>query len=124
MRHHAGQRRAAAHGRGCGHRLFECRSRQLTGELDAREAAAYLSGLLIASDVHGGLDLASADATTESGTADAIVLIGAPALTRLYAEALAAQGRTASAIDGDAAALAGLAAVHLGISRNELVHAQ
>ncbi|HWW79662.1 MAG TPA: 2-dehydro-3-deoxygalactonokinase, partial [Steroidobacteraceae bacterium] len=39
------------------HRLFEPRSRQLSGEFAAEAASAYLSGLLVASDVHGALDV-------------------------------------------------------------------
>ena len=39
------------------HRLFECRSRTLAGDLKSHEAAAFLSGLLIASDIAGALNI-------------------------------------------------------------------
>jgi 2-dehydro-3-deoxygalactonokinase len=85
------------------HRLFECRSRRLSGELHEASAASYLSGLLIASDVDGALRLfADADAAPE------ILLIGMPALTRGYGTALQARGRSVGCLDGAEAALAGL----------------
>jgi 2-dehydro-3-deoxygalactonokinase len=99
------------------HRLFECRSRQLAGELSAAGADAYLSGLLIASDVHGALQLSGDSIDPES-----IFLIGAPQLTRLYALALAAHGHHPSHLDGDAAALAGLAAIYRQLFRSEAAH--
>jgi 2-dehydro-3-deoxygalactonokinase len=88
------------------HRIFECRSRRLTGDLQADSAAGYLSGLLIASDTRGALELFAPSA------AKAIHLIGARALTSLYAKALAAVGRESRTIDGDAASLAGLTHLH------------
>jgi 2-dehydro-3-deoxygalactonokinase len=89
------------------HRLFECRSRVLKGELPASHAADFLSGLLIASDVAGALDL----------FADCIVqhtlhVIGAPLLTKAYASALEAHGFGVAPLDGGAASLAGLTHVH------------
>ena len=89
------------------HRLFETRGRQLQGELTAAQAAAFLSGLLIASDVAGGLDLAAAAKINSP-----ITLIGAPELTGLYAQALAAHGRDVCELDGTHAAVAGLRTVH------------
>jgi 2-dehydro-3-deoxygalactonokinase len=89
------------------HRLFECRSRRLNGEFTAQQSAAYLSGLLIASDVSGALH-AFSDPTARR----TVNLIGAPQLTDLYAIALGAQGGTTTFVDGTAAAVAGLAHVH------------
>jgi 2-dehydro-3-deoxygalactonokinase len=89
------------------HRLFECRSRVLNGELAARNAAAFLSGLLIASDVSGALQ-AFANSIAEAG----VCLIGEPQLTQLYAAALLQQSRGAQQVDGAAASLAGLERVH------------
>ena len=89
------------------HRLFETRGRQLQGELTAVQAAAFLSALLVASDVAGGLDLAAAAEIDVP-----VTLIGAPELTGLYAQALAARGRDVSEFDGARAAVAGLRAVH------------
>jgi 2-dehydro-3-deoxygalactonokinase len=98
------------------HRLFECRSRMLGGELAAENAAAYLSGLLVASDVHGALSLLSI-----SGSGP-VYLIGSSELTQLYAMALASHGCAATPVDGAAAALAGLALVHRRISQPVAAH--
>jgi 2-dehydro-3-deoxygalactonokinase len=95
------------------HRLFECRSRQLSGELGAQTTDAYVSGLLIASDVLGALRLLS-----DSITARSVVLIGSPELTQLYAIALAAHGYGASEVNGAEASLAGLAHVHRQLSQS------
>jgi 2-dehydro-3-deoxygalactonokinase len=91
------------------HRLFECRSRQLSGELGA--PAAYLSGLLIGSDVHGALRVLSSSIETRL-----VYVIGASDLTRLYATALASHGYEASEVEGAAASRAGLAQVHRRLS--------
>jgi 2-dehydro-3-deoxygalactonokinase len=89
------------------HRLFECRSRMLAGELPAESTAAFLSGLLIASDVGGALPLLAA------GDGDARAwLIGTPQLTALYAAGLARRQCEARQIDGARAALAGLSEVY------------
>jgi 2-dehydro-3-deoxygalactonokinase len=89
------------------HRLFECRSRMLNGELSGRNAAAFLSGLLIAADVGGALQLFS-----NAGAETTVYLIGAPQLTQLYAAALRHHSRGAQQLDGAAASLAGLTRVH------------
>jgi 2-dehydro-3-deoxygalactonokinase len=94
------------------HRLFECRSRQLSGEFSLSAATGYLSGLLIASDVHGALR-----ALAEPFAAQPVYLIGAPELTRRYAAALGRHGRDTYAVDGAAASLAGLAQVHRRLSQ-------
>jgi 2-dehydro-3-deoxygalactonokinase len=92
------------------HRLFECRGRLLNGELSALNAAAFLSGLLIASDVSGALQLfANSEVPTP------VHLIGEPQLTQLYAAALRQQSCAAQQLDGAAASLAGLARVHRSI---------
>jgi 2-dehydro-3-deoxygalactonokinase len=93
------------------HRLFECRSRLLSGELPARDVPAFLSGLLIANDVSGALHLFA-----DSIGGGAVHLIGAPRLTQLYAAALKVRSHAARQLDGAAAALAGLARVHQIIS--------
>jgi 2-dehydro-3-deoxygalactonokinase len=93
------------------HRLFECRARQLAGELTAPEAEAYLSGLLIASDTSGALRLMAG-----AGTAHPVTLIGSPELTQRYASALSLNGCESTRVDGSAAALAGLAQIHRRIA--------
>ncbi|MDB5457625.1 MAG: 2-dehydro-3-deoxygalactonokinase [Caulobacter sp.] len=85
------------------HLLFETRSRQLLDGLPAADAMGFLSGLLIGADVAG--------AAAWFGDAAKVVLIGDPALTDLYAKALAARGVAALPLDGEAAVLAGLLAL-------------
>jgi 2-dehydro-3-deoxygalactonokinase len=94
------------------HLIFETRSRQLLDGLPKDEAMGFLSGLLIASDT----------ATTSSwfGDLGQVSLIGAPALSALYAQAIAAHGGTSAAVDGDAAVLAGLTT--LSSAQNSGVH--
>ena len=99
------------------HRIFECRGRQISGEFAADAASAYLSGLLIASDVHGALTVLAAFTA-----AHPVYLIGAPELSELYAVALAAQGRDTVRVDGAAASLAGLAQVHRRLSQRVSPH--
>jgi 2-dehydro-3-deoxygalactonokinase len=93
------------------HRLFECRSRQLSGEIQAPFASAYLSGLLIAADVNGALR-----ALADDIAAHPLVLIGSPQLTQLYASALTARGSASQTVDGVAASLAGLRQVYRHVS--------
>jgi len=89
------------------HRLFECRSRMLAGELAAESTGAFLSGLLIASDIGGALPLLA------QGAGDArVCLIGTPQLTTLYARGLAQRQREAQQLDGARAARAGLTQVY------------
>jgi 2-dehydro-3-deoxygalactonokinase len=100
------------------HRLFECRSRKLNGELSARDAASFLSGLLIAADVGGALQVfanSHADST--------VYLIGDPQLTQLYAAALLQQSLGAQQLDGAAASLAGLKRVHRHIAPRVTINA-
>jgi 2-dehydro-3-deoxygalactonokinase len=94
------------------HLIFETRSRQLLDGLPKDEAMGFLSGLLIASDT----------ATTSSwfGDLGQVSLIGAPALSALYAQAIAALGGSSVAVDGDSAVLAGLTT--LSSAQNSGVH--
>jgi 2-dehydro-3-deoxygalactonokinase len=84
-------------------RLFECRSRTLDGELAPADAAAFLSGLLVASDIAG--------AREAFGEISPVHLVGSSSLTRLYAEGLSQSHAT----DGSDAVLAGLTQI-----RNQL----
>jgi 2-dehydro-3-deoxygalactonokinase len=99
------------------HRLFECRSRQLRGEFATPAAAAYLSGLLVASDVHGALSVLSNSLETRS-----VYLIGSSELMQLYSTALASHGYDATVVEGAAAARAGLVQVHRRLSQRVTVH--
>jgi 2-dehydro-3-deoxygalactonokinase len=93
------------------HRLFECRSRVLSGELGARSAVSFLSGLLIAADVGGALQLFG-----DSQAKTSVYLIGEPQLTRLYAAALQLKASDSRQLDGAAASLAGLKRVRQHIA--------
>jgi 2-dehydro-3-deoxygalactonokinase len=88
------------------HRLFQCRSRRLVGEMTPAGVSGFLSGLLIASDAQGALRLMA------HGTAGSVHIVGAEQLARLYARALAVLGASPEIVDGDAAARAGLMHIH------------
>jgi 2-dehydro-3-deoxygalactonokinase len=90
------------------HLLFECRSRQVMGELTRSAAPHFLSGLLIGQDVAAAKAL-FIDVLRSSAT---VAIIGTPQLTRLHAQALAAFDVPAREIDGAQASLAGLATLH------------
>ena len=87
-------------------RIFECRSRRLSGELDSANSPSFLSGLLVASDVKDALALLSPDSINE------IVIIGNSSLGALYQHALRAMNHRAIILAGDKAVRAGLARVY------------
>jgi 2-dehydro-3-deoxygalactonokinase len=99
------------------HRLFECRSRMLNGELDARNTASFLSGLLIAADVSGALQVLG-----HSHREATVHLIGESQLTQLYAAALLHQSCGAQQLEGAATSLAGLTRVHQNIASQAETH--
>ncbi len=78
--------------------LFSVRARVLLGQARREDAASYISGLLIGTDLRIGL------ASAES---DEVVVMGRPELTSLFAAALAIAGREAREVDGEQAFLAG-----------------
>ena len=79
--------------------LFGVRAGVLLGQASKDDAPSYVSGLLIGTDVRIGL-------TWPVGAR--IVIIGRPELTRLYAAALAEDGREAVELDGEQCFLAGI----------------
>jgi 2-dehydro-3-deoxygalactonokinase len=87
--------------------VFSTRARVVTGEMPKSDAASYLSGLIV------GKDVATAAALFDLGAK--VPLVCAPALTALYARALAAYDVKATAIDGDQASLSGLILAHAEI---------
>ena len=89
------------------HRLFQSRSLRLDKQLSPEGAASWMSGLLIGTDVRGALSLFSQH---EAGAP--VYVIGSPALTESYAQALTRSGRVSIQIDGAKAALAGLGFVY------------
>jgi 2-dehydro-3-deoxygalactonokinase len=100
------------------HRLFECRSRGLDGELAPHEVASFLSGLLIGTDIAGALDVFG-----NSIVAPAVHLIGSPQLMELYAAGLGLQHYETSSTDGSLAAVAGLAQVRRQLTRGSMTDA-
>ncbi len=100
------------------HRLFEARSRQLSGEFAAAAASAYLSGLLIATDVGAALRIFPREAYPNK-----LILIGDPRLTVLYANVCALQAIQTQQLDGVSTSLRGLAHLHVQLSNRRLQHA-
>jgi 2-dehydro-3-deoxygalactonokinase len=85
--------------------LFTARTEGLFQRLAPAALPSYLSGLLIGSEVAGGLDTISNDA--------ALLLVGDARLTALYGRALGIAGRSAiDVVDGDVAAPRGLWRLH------------
>lgn len=80
------------------HHLFGVRTLGLFDQLSPPHAASYLSGLLIGHELAGAIP------------AGPVHLVGAPALTQLYAAALQHRDHPAEIVQGDAAA-AGLALI-------------
>ena len=96
-----GVRRSLDHPGALTSHLFGTRARILLGKLKEEDAASYVSGLLIGADVATGLDLGPGS----------VGLIGAPALTGLYAAALDESGRSHQEVDGEEAFVAGARAL-------------
>ncbi len=90
------------------HLLFECRSRQVVGELAREQAPDFLSGLLIAHDVLGAMRLFS-DTVTNGET---ITIIANSSLAQRYRRALQALHVNTAIVDGSHASLAGLTLLH------------
>jgi 2-dehydro-3-deoxygalactonokinase len=83
--------------------MFGVRAGVLLGQIEAGDAAAFTSGLLIGADVRTGLHQHRAQGE--------IVVMGRPELTGLYAAALAEAGQQCREVDGEQAFLAGIGAI-------------
>ena len=81
--------------------LFETRSRQLSGQLSASAARAFLSGLIIGSDIRGIMQCANTQHSK-------ITFIGKPELCNHYQSACQQLGYNGRIIDGEKLVLAGL----------------
>lgn len=92
-------------GGGLAHALFEARSRQLRAGMAPAAADAFLSGLLIGSDVHGMRAMLGAAMDAP------VALIATSALAERYAQALQRYGYATQALDGAGCVLAGLRAL-------------
>ena len=90
------------------HLLFECRSRQIAGELMRNDAPQFLSGLLIGQDVLRATQLFADILEGESS----VVIVGTAQLIDLHRRAFALLEHEARSVDGEAASLAGLTALH------------
>lgn len=97
---------AAGEGDALAARLFTARTRVVGGGAPAESTPAYLSGLLI------GADVAAVPRLLGVGPGEPVALLGDDRLCRLYGRALAHRGVRYDAFDGEAAAVAGLFALH------------
>lgn len=97
---------AAGDGGALAARLFTVRSRVVGGSADPASTTSYLSGLLI------GADIAGSPALLGAQVSEGVTLLGDAGLCSLYQRALAYRGVEADAFDGEAAAVAGLLALH------------
>jgi 2-dehydro-3-deoxygalactonokinase len=86
-------------------RLFTARTRVAAGQLPARSASAYLSGLLI------GAEVAAMPQELAADPAEPLAVIGDLELGRLYQRALQRLGRRSELYDGELAAQRGLLAL-------------
>ncbi|MDX6750954.1 2-dehydro-3-deoxygalactonokinase [Geminicoccaceae bacterium 1502E] len=80
-------------------RLFSARTMALMGDVPPRGVAAYLSGLLIASEVREALDCVDG-----AGASGSVLLVGGEALTARYAQALEAAAIGHEVAQGEPAA--------------------
>jgi 2-dehydro-3-deoxygalactonokinase len=80
--------------------LFAVRARVLLGAAEREDAASYVSGLLIGSDLRVGLG--------DVDTGAVVPVVARPELTALFAKALRLAGREATELDGERAFVAGL----------------
>jgi 2-dehydro-3-deoxygalactonokinase len=104
---HSGVRRGLAND-GLTAELFSVRARVLLGQAERKDAASYISGLLIGADLRVGL---------RAAPEAEVIVMGRPELTGLYAAALVEAGLEARQVDGEATFLAGIR--HLAESVDE-----
>lgn len=82
--------------------IFSVRASVLLGQMEAEDAPAFLSGLLVGADVM--------DAIRDAPSAP-VVVMGRPSLTGLYARAIAIAGGHSRQVDGETAFVAGANAI-------------
>jgi 2-dehydro-3-deoxygalactonokinase len=87
------------------HQLFGCRARVVSGDMAAPSSRAYLSGLLIGTELRDVLRDPAGGATA-AGQAATFQLIGSPALATLYQSAAAILGMQFEVLDARAAFIA------------------
>ena len=91
---------------GLSHQLFSCRARVVCGDMPAASSQAYLSGLLIGSELH---DVRRTP--TGSHSMDTFKLIGSPELAQHYQTAAALLDLSLEVLDAKAAFLAAMARI-------------
>jgi 2-dehydro-3-deoxygalactonokinase len=96
---------AASDGRTLSHQLFGCRARVVSGDMAAASSRAYLSGLLIGTELQDVLR-DPANKATGAGQGGTFKLIGSPALATLYQAAAAILGLQFEVLDARAAFIA------------------
>jgi 2-dehydro-3-deoxygalactonokinase len=94
--------------------LFATRSRQIVGELTAADAASYLSGILVGSDILGSMALVA----DKPDQPPELVIIGDQMLSYAYQLAFAALGLEAQICDPTEVALSGYWAVYQSLDRD------
>lgn len=96
------------------HKLFSARSKVLNKELQASGVHSYLSGMLIATEVFDMLsvyqpsDINTSDNTIEGVTQAPIILVGAPALSKLYQRVIASTSFNVHCVDAETASCLGM----------------
>jgi 2-dehydro-3-deoxygalactonokinase len=95
----------AADGRALSHQLFGCRARVVAGDMAAASSRAYLSGLLIGTELQDVLH-DPVRSSKGAGQGAAFKLIGSPALAALYQAAAAILGSQFEVLDARAAFIA------------------
>ncbi|MAD18404.1 MAG: hypothetical protein CL579_20420 [Alteromonadaceae bacterium] len=96
------------------HKLFSARSKVLNKELQASGVHSYLSGMLIATEVFDMLsvyqpsDINTAVNTIEGATQAEIILVGAPALSKLYQQVIASTSFNVRCVDAERASCLGI----------------
>lgn len=97
--------RAASEGRALSHQLFGCRARVVSGDMAGSSSRAYLSGLLVGTELQDVLR-DPANPATGSGPGATFKLIGSPALAKVYLAAAAILGLQFEVLDARAAFIA------------------
>lgn len=101
--------KASGDGGALASRLFTARSRVVGGDMPSDQVESYLSGLLI------GAEVAATPALLGVAAPARVAIIGDLALCARYRRALTWHGFEADVFDGEAAVLAGLAALYRGV---------
>lgn len=94
------------------HGLFSVRSKQLFGEFPPSQAAAYLSGMLIGTDVRAALNAKE----WQAELSDKVHIIGASHLSECFARALGFQNVDTQIYDVKQLTIAGFSALHQSIT--------